>query len=352
MNDESFFESINKLEQEYNGIKAQADSLISSSPETEESAAVKRFVDEIKPLLEYKELLSFHRLIKKIDESEYSVIYSRLKDLDTLMDLNDILKNLDIKPDAYKSSVDRDPIGFLVYYRQKFETKAEYLYDGLKDLESENRIGAYGQRIPSLFAKVRQRHPIESLPDSVVALLNSESDIEKLIATTVQVMFIYQAAHDLGFYIDTAIINKRKQIIDEIRKLEMDKDKLLADIEGLKQQTTHLQETNNALHKENTELYGILNSTQKKEDKTEDRSLKDTPLKENNNKKEDISEDYEDESEDDDSDEEDEQEETEEPQKPEKKEENVEQEGVKSKKSDNNRKFPDFDELSKKFMGE
>lgn len=198
--------------------------------------SVNRTVDRIDKIAEkYENDPDYEALIKLVDDG-------------IMMELPDILNNLEIRQKYFEENLAKNPMEFVVYYRQKLELSATYLYDTLQDLEADGKPGQFGQRLPGLFKKVRDNYTNEELPRDVGELLDAGNDINKLISATVQLALKFGAAHDLGLYILISLSKKRNELIeeievlnnqaesikDEIAEISEEKRKLVSEIEGKK----------------------------------------------------------------------------------------------------------------------
>ncbi len=172
-----------------------------------------------------KTLSLIDKIVQKYNgDADYEALIS-LADEGMLMELDDILNNLEIERKTFEDKLAKNPIDFISFYRQRLEMNITYLYDTLQDLEAES-IGQFGQRLPGLFKRVREKYTDEELPTDIKELVDAGNDINKLISATVQLSLKLWAAHDLGLYILVTLSDKRNNLINEIKGLEEEKKQL------------------------------------------------------------------------------------------------------------------------------
>lgn len=199
---------------------------------------------EIDNFISDKSYVIVKRLIDKYSKNK-SPQFNLLKRLISdgiVLDIDKCLLHLGINKNTFYEHM-KDAENFKVYYRQKLEGEINYLYDTMKDLDSEEKIGMFGQRLSVLFDNISNKYQEDLLPSDIRKLLEAKSDIEKLLFTNIQVYMKYQSAHDLGFYLDVAEYDNREALRNEIAKLNEEKENLLSE-------KTLLTNNNNALLEE------------------------------------------------------------------------------------------------------
>jgi hypothetical protein len=186
----------------------------------------------------------------------------KLTENEQLLSIADATKHLKLTEQQYLEGIKRDFIGYFRFIRLRTETLVEADYEAMRDLQSQARIGEYGQRLPDLFKDIHRQYPYpeDSLPRCVVNLIRAEDDIIKLIYTNIDIAMKYQAWADLTVY-QIASISKEIKELKELHDLSNDvvtlreeKKNLIQDIEILKKEKAgKIEELENGEEEENEE---------------------------------------------------------------------------------------------------
>jgi hypothetical protein len=252
------------------------------NPEEKKHKEEEKETEKAKPIKKSLEnLCKVDEIIEKYKgEPEFENL-ATLETEGTLMDFQDILNNLDIDKSIFESKMAKNPIEFILYYRQKLEAGTTYLYDTLQDLEVDGNIGQFGQRLPNLFSKVKTNYSSEELPSDIRELVDAEKDINKLISATVQLSLKMWAAHDMSLYILISLSKKRDKLIsqinnsqNELMQLEENKEQIRKEIEEENEKFEKIK----AEHVEKTKNLLLENSTLQKEEVLEDEIENEEPL--------------------------------------------------------------------------
>ena len=206
-----------------NRKKASAATQEASKPEEvqqEEEKVEKPTSAELETL---KTLAEIDRIVSKYKGDPDFEALMTLANEHRLMEISDALANLEIEQKTFADKLEQNPLGFIAYYRQRLEVSITYLYDTLQDLEAESSVGQFGQRLPGLFKRIREKYSEEELPSDINELINAGNDINKLVSATVQLSLKLWAAHDLGLYLLITLSDKRNSLIDEINQLKNEK---------------------------------------------------------------------------------------------------------------------------------
>ena len=225
---------------------------------------LKKALDEIDNVRKWK---SYYQISKLVEKSKFN-IFSGFLNMETdqiLLSVDQALTHLGISNQTFKNSEGQDIGELITYIRIKAETALQSQYTILKDVQSPEKIGEMGQKIPIIFAELENKYPEPelSLPSHVVELMKRKNDIIDLLFASVETGMIYQASHDIIIRIlmtqENAIKEKeakKNELEKTIGELGLEKTNLEEEIEKLKIQKNIIEEENK--QKELDEIQEIL----------------------------------------------------------------------------------------------
>lgn len=225
---------------------------------------LKKALDEIDNVRKWK---SYYQISKLVEKSKFNM-FSGFLNMETdqiLLSVDQALTHLGISNQTFKNSEGQDIGELITYIRIKAETALQSQYTILKDVQSPEKIGEMGQKIPIIFAELENKYPEPelSLPSLVVELMKRKNDIIDILFASVESGMIYQASHDIIIRILMTQENnirekeaKKNELEKTIGELSIEKTSLEEEIEKLKIQKNIIEEENK--QKELDEIQEIL----------------------------------------------------------------------------------------------
>lgn len=252
-------EKNNKMEEMINDFSVYFDNIEKKINETaveksknNEASLLSELQQEVKELSEVrkkmieivnmKSYIVIDHYLKKNPQIFDNTIYKDFKKLinsNTFYSLDEILPKLKVEKQIYIDLLKKDFIELINYQKERAVNEVSAIFRGLKDLQSPDKIGEIGQRLPNIFEKVRSKYREEELPPDITKLLNQETDITRLIFGTLEIANIFKSLHDSLIYILNSQSENIIKLRNESESLKNENEKLkksISDLETVKKQ--------------------------------------------------------------------------------------------------------------------
>ena len=252
-------EKNNKMEEMINDFSVYFDNIDKKINETaveksknNEASLLSELQQEVKELSEVrkkmieivnmKSYIVIDHYLKKNPQIFDNTIYKDFKKLinsNTFYSLDEILPKLKVEKQIYIDLLKKDFIELINYQKERAVNEVSAIFRGLKDLQSPDKIGEIGQRLPNIFEKVRSKYREEELPPDITKLLNQETDITRLIFGTLEIANIFKSLHDSLIYILNSQSENIIKLRNESESLKNENEKLkksISDLETVKKQ--------------------------------------------------------------------------------------------------------------------
>lgn len=234
--------------------------------ERREFEKVKSIISTLNSVVKWKSYSYIHRYLTRYKPKPMLFKdYSKLINDNQLLSIDICLKHLKISNNTFYEGLNDSPINLLTYIRTKTETMIESKYNSILDLESPEKIGVYGQRLPDLFDAIIKRFPSpeDRLAKPIVNLLKNKDDIVKIVHNSTELANIYQSLNDITFHI---LVNIESSILKDLDEL----NKYKKEIQDLKEKIEEKKKEINRLNDEILENRRELNKPVEEEEKLEE----------------------------------------------------------------------------------
>lgn len=227
-------QAYSQADAEFKGIKKQAKEIaLPADKEQMLEQDITRLYAELRQVAMWKSYLKIREWMKT---NKKPIIFTSLKTLinnGTTMSLEDALKYLEISEKEFYDRTRRDLVNFIVYMNEKAETLDERDFGILQDLQSSDKIGQFGQRLPRLINDVKDNYEPESLPVEINRYVDAGADITQLVHTTLLVGMRKQARDDLMTMLLCNTEEKINEISSKLPQLEAQKKEKEEEIKRL-----------------------------------------------------------------------------------------------------------------------
>lgn len=226
---------------------------------------ITKLINEIKEVINKEDYIYLKIYIEKSglleDADEYLKAFLFMMESQYALTLEKQLSYLDTSTSNYKDKLSDGIREALLYTINLLENQVASLIRSMQNLESQERIGDTGQRIPLFFKRVRDSIPEYLRTKPLQKLLDTEQDIILLLESLIEVSLKYQAAYyNLIYTIATsydtllktdeeleetttalAEAKEQKETLDkEIKELEEIKAKLEGEVDILEKKRDRL----------------------------------------------------------------------------------------------------------------
>jgi hypothetical protein len=243
-------EAVVTIRRDLNDAKGE---ITSFTPETAEKIVdeLDKVTLEVEEVIKWKSFIYVRSQMAKARHSNYKYILN-IKDMiinNQLMSVSDAVKHLQINEQSFYDGIRGNVIDYIKFFRLRAETLIEGDYNGIRNLQSQDRIGEYGQRLPDLFAAIYKKYPYpeDALHQSIVNLLRAEDDIIAVIYTNISLAMKYQAMSDLLTYVFASmstdfikLLDEKVKTTKEINDLRLANQKIKADNKDLVDENSRL----------------------------------------------------------------------------------------------------------------